>query len=104
MSHSLLRSLHHLPGAASGLLSLIQTLRGSGEINDQTHLEKRERTAGVHHRQVQPRAEGARGTAAPCKRESPDERTELTGGAQAKAGPLWEAGGRSPLKVNEFSV
>lgn len=81
MNHSLLRSLHHLPGGSiRTVLADADTLRVSGEINDQTHFEKRERIVGVHYRcQVQPHAEGALGTAQLFKRESPDERTELTG-------------------------
>ncbi|ELK19236.1 hypothetical protein PAL_GLEAN10006748 [Pteropus alecto] len=66
-------------GSTETALSITDTLRGSGEISYQTCFEKRERIVGVRHRQVQHHAGGERAAAEPLKRESPDERTELTG-------------------------
>lgn len=80
-------------GSIETALSITDTLRGSGEISYQTCFEKRERIVGVRHRQVQHHAGGERAAAEPLKRESPDERTELTGRVQAKADQLWEAKG-----------
>lgn len=80
LSHSFLGSpSSSLWGSTETALSNRDTLRGSGAISDQTCFEKRERIVGVRHCQLHPHAEGAQAAAELFKRESPDERPELTG-------------------------